>query len=92
MALSYSPFFVGEAPVVIGLGVLRVEPDGLGEVGNRLVVFALLPVGEAPVAIRLGIFRVQPDGLGVVGNRLVVFALLPVGKPRLQYAVGEISG
>ena len=39
---------VRRAPVTIGLGIFRVETNGLGEVGYVLVVVALLPVGEAP--------------------------------------------
>ena len=67
------------APAVIRPANFRIEPDGLGEVGDGLVVVPLVPVGHAPVAIRLGIFRVQPDGLGEVGDGLVVVALVPVG-------------
>ena len=67
---------VCKAPEGIRRGILRVQSDGLGEVGNRLVVFALVPEGDATLTIRLGILRAQPDGLGEVGNCLVVFAIV----------------
>ena len=47
---------IGDATVVIRHGQLRVQANGLSQVGDGLVLVALLVVGPAPVAIRLGIF------------------------------------
>jgi hypothetical protein len=38
-----------EAPVVEGLGIIRIEPDGLVVVLNGAVVLAAVGTGNAPV-------------------------------------------
>ena len=43
---------VGTAPTVIRHGKFRIEPDGLVEVGNRLVVVALVEIRDAPAVTR----------------------------------------
>ena len=63
---------IDQAAVVIGMAILGVEADGLIQVGQRLVVHALVIKGEAAVAERFGRFGVEADGRGVVGQRMVV--------------------
>ena len=76
MALSRVALLpVGPAAVAVGVGVFRVEPNGLGVVGDGLVVFALLAVGPAAIVIGVGVFWVEPNGLVVVGDGLVEVAL-----------------
>ena len=43
---------VRAAPVVVRLRILRVDPDGLGVVGDGLVVVALLTIGIASGSAR----------------------------------------
>ena len=67
--------FAGVAAVVVGGGVLGVEPDGLVVVGDRPVEVALGLTGEAAVVVGGGVLGVEPDGLVVVGDRPVEVAL-----------------
>ena len=55
---------------MVRLRKFRVEPDGLGAVGNRLVEVAFVAVGSAAALVRPGEFRVEPDGLSTVRNAL----------------------
>ena len=65
-------FAVDDAPVVVGVGVVGVEFDGLVVIGQGLVVAALVVVGDAPVDVGLGVVGVEFDGLVVVGQGFVV--------------------
>ena len=71
------------------LGTLGIEPNGLGEVGNRLVEFALFYIGIGSPPIGLGTLWSEPNGLGVVGNRLVEVTLLVIDSARPQYASAD---
>src|SRR5262249_83526 len=63
-------------------GVLRVESDGLGAVGNRPVVFPLLIPRQAAVVEGDDIRRVESDGLVEILDGLVPLLLLdPNGPP-----------
>jgi len=59
---------VRDAPVVVGLGVSGIEPDGLVQVGDAAVVVALVNVGNAPVEVGAGVAGIEPDSLVVVGK------------------------
>ena len=52
---------VGDAPVVVGHGEFRVEPQGLAVVGDGVVKVALGFVGTTPVVVGRGEFRVEPE-------------------------------
>jgi len=77
---------VGDAPVVVGIGIIRVERDGLGEVGDGAVNPTLPPVGDAPVVVGEGIIRVERDGFGVVVDGEVRIVR------RLKREVGALGG
>ena len=79
---------VGNAPLVVHLGVCRVEPDGFSVVGNCLFVVVLGSVGKAPVVIRFGIALVKSNGLSVFGNRLVVVAFFVGGQTAGENILG----
>src|SRR5262245_22072439 len=65
------------AQVVVGLGVLRVEFDGLLEAGDGAVVVLLVIAENGPQAdVDPGVLRVEYDGPSVVGDCLVQPALL----------------
>jgi hypothetical protein len=56
---------------------LRVESDGLGEVGDGSISITPGRIGLTTLTtsgVEMGLLRVESDGLGEVGNRLVVLA------------------
>ena len=80
IALSWLTLLaVGQATVVIRLGILRVEANGLGVVGDGLVERRPSYRRRCPGCSTPRLFRVEADGLGVVGDGLVELALLLVG-------------
>ena len=93
--------FIRDAAIFVGVGVLRVERDGLVFVGDGLVVQALGIIGEAAIIVDLGVLRVERDGLGVVGDGQIVQALgvidiaaIGVGIDRLRVerdSLGEVG-
>jgi hypothetical protein len=68
------------APVEIGLGIFRVEPDRLVVVGFGAAEVTLVIVGEAAAGISLSKFRIAPDRFVVFGDGAVVVALVIVGE------------
>ncbi len=60
-----------------------LQPDRLGEIGDRNVDLAHLHEGVTPVGVPAPIRRVQADRLGEVGNCGPVVALLDVGAATL---------
>ena len=84
-------FNVAAAAIVVRLEIFRIEPDGLGEVGNSLVVVAFRAVGTTPPEIHHGLSQVESDGLGVVGNGLVVVTLLAVGAASVVIRLGILG-
>jgi len=50
-------FAVSNTSIVIGKGVARVQLNGLGEIGERLIVHLLLEVVPAAVAVGFGLHR-----------------------------------
>ena len=90
IASSCSPLSLqGVAEVVVGQGVVGLEPDGLAVVGDRLVVLALALQGDAEVVVGLGEVGLQPDGLAVGGDRLVVLALALQGVAEVVVGTGR---
>ena len=79
MAIGVAPVVVGAAEVVPVIRIVRLELDGVDEVGDGLVVVALLAAGGAPAVPVGGVVRVEPDGAGKVGDGLAVLALAGVG-------------
>ena len=64
-----------KAAIPIGGGVLGVEPDSLGEVGDGLVVFSLFVPRGAAVAEKTADFGIESDRVAVVVDRLVELSL-----------------
>ena len=58
--------------LMICLGISRAEPNGLGVVGNGLVVLTREIVGNAPIAIPLDMSRGEPDCLVEIRDGLVL--------------------
>ena len=76
----------GSSPGAIGAGKLRVEPDGLVQIGERLFVLVLGRQVEAAAEEQLRLLRIDFQRLGVVGDGPVGIVLQPEGM-----AAGRIS-
>src|SRR5262249_59374667 len=84
------------APVK-GFGVLGIEPDYLGVIGDRRVVVVLIHVREAAVVERVGVLGVEPDCLRVFRNRavgvvLVVIVNAPANERRHRFGLPTFLG
>ena len=63
---------VGDATVVVGPAIIRIDPDRLGAIRNGRIVVPFALVSLTPMRKCLGVLRAELDGLAVVGNRAVV--------------------
>ena len=79
------------AQVVVGLGVLRVEFDGLPVAGDGLVQLALVRSAMPRLLWADGELRVEFDGLPVAGDGLVQLALATSALPRLSWAMANFG-
>src|SRR5262245_66261655 len=78
MARSLSPFFISIASVEKGHGVVGIQSDHLGVIGNGSVVVTFFRIGIAPVVKGHNVVGIQPNGLGVIGNGSVVLAFFRI--------------
>ena len=62
---------VGTTPLVVRLGILRVESNGLGVVCDGLVELTILRISIGPPTIDFGMSWIEPNGLREVRNRPV---------------------
>src|SRR5436309_3279688 len=60
----------GQAPVVVGVGRVRLDVQGLLVMLDRLGQLALLSEGDAPVAVGVGRVRLDVQGVLVMLDRL----------------------
>ena len=65
------------AEIHVGLGIVRLEAQGLLIAGHRLLQLSLLLQGDPQVVVRLGIVRLEAQGLPIAGHRLRQLPLLP---------------
>ena len=79
--LDLSHPLVRKPPVVIGIGVLCVEFDGLAIVCQRLPVLAHTVVGDPTDVVGTGMRGVEFDGHAIVCQCLLVLAHETVGVP-----------
>src|SRR5262249_17838094 len=70
----------GHSAVIIGLSIIGVEGECLGEVRNGAVIGALITIGTATVVVGSHIARVEGQGLGVVGDSTVRVPLPLIGR------------
>src|SRR5689334_23644731 len=82
---TFTSFFESHAEVVVGLGVVGLEPNGLPQLGDAGVVLPLLVKGETQIIVGLGVVGLEPNGLPVLGNGGVVLTL--GGKSETQVVV-----
>ena len=64
---------LGIAPVDVGVGVVRLQTDGLIKIGESTPVLLKISLGIAPVGVG-GVVRLQTDGLIKIGDGLLVLA------------------
>ena len=86
--VQVSFFRVDDASAIIGIGILRIEPYGLGVVVNGVVGLVLVVVYRTPAIVGIGMFRIEPYGLGVVLNGLVQLPFLTVGDGSAVVGIG----
>ena len=79
---------VGEATVVVGLGILGVDPDGFIVVLDCPLVLIHVGVGEATVVVGVGVLGVDPDGFIVVLDCPLVLAESAVGDTTVVVSIG----
>ena len=71
----------GLGPELGGDGVLRVEAERLGEVGDRPAVIADLVAGQPPPEPGVGVSRLASEGLVEVGDRPPIVVQFVIGLP-----------
>ena len=81
----------GNTEVAVGLGVLRVDFDGLLKAGDGFVHLALGRQRIAQVVPGLGELRVDFDGLLKAGDGLVQLALFRQRVPKLSWAMANFG-
>jgi hypothetical protein len=69
---------VHDATIDVGGSELRIEPDRLAEVGQRVTVVALRIVDDATIVVTAGQLRIQPQRLIVISHRMreVAFVII----------------
>ena len=71
----------------IGIGVSRIELDGLGIVRNGLIDVALFPIGAATIVVVLAL-RLDLERLAEIANRQVDLFFSAVGDAAVAVNVG----
>src|SRR5262249_43812467 len=79
------------AAVVVGVGVIGIEADGLVVVADRAIRLAAPAEQVAAVVVGLGIGAVSLDRLVVGGQPAVLVARMAVGEATIEIGVGEIA-
>ena len=79
----------GVAEVVVGLGVVGLEPERRAVLGDRLVQLPLIAQGNAEVVVGLGEVGLEADRLAVLGDRLVQLPLAAQGAAEVGVGRGE---
>src|SRR3954462_11454083 len=79
--------------VTLRTGILRVQLEGAGEVGNRGIVIFFLDLKFSPDRVRVRVVRLHLDHLAVIGERLGGLAGQPVslGAVPVILRVGRLS-
>jgi len=65
---------LGGAADDVGVGVLRIEGDGLVVVRDGAIQFALGLIGQAAKGVGGGVLRIEDDGLVVIGESAFALA------------------
>ena len=78
------------APVAVGFGKIRFQPDRFVMVGDGFLVKAKAVLGNAPVAVGFGKIRFQPDRFVMVGDGFLVKAKAVLGNAPVAVGFGKI--
>src|SRR5207302_4917194 len=78
------------AQVAVGVGVVRLNPDGLSKRGVGPCLFASSEPDDAEVIVRLGHIRIQFNSLLERGDGVRLLTLRPVGQTQLVPRGGVI--
>jgi hypothetical protein len=70
-----APGSEGEAEVDVGLGIVRLELQGLAVLDDRLLQPSLVGQGDAKVDVGPENVRLELQGLAVLGDRLLQLPL-----------------
>ncbi len=79
---------LGEAAVVVGLGVVGIEFDGASIVGDGAGEIALGEFGMAAIAVGFGEFRIEGNGASAVRDGAVGVALGSPGQTAVAISLG----
>src|SRR5439155_507196 len=69
--IAFSHHAQGEAQVVVGLGVVRLDAEGLAEMAHRLAQLALRAQDAAQAVVGRGEARVDGEGAAIMADRFV---------------------
>jgi len=79
---------VAPAASLVGPGVIGIEPDGLGVVGDGPLVVAQFLVGAPPADVDVGSLRVEFDDFVVVSDDLPIVVKFFVGILQIVKVAG----
>ena len=78
------------APVEQGIGIVRLEIDRIGKIGDRALVQALVGMGNAADVVGEFIVRPDADGAGGIGNGQIAQASRALAIGAVGIVLGEI--
>ena len=76
------------AALVVGAGVLRIEPDRLAQIGDGAVEVAVAAECDAAIVVDARVFGIEADRLVVVGDGGFAIALVVMGVAAVAEGVG----
>ena len=78
-AIEIVLLIIGVAALVVGGGVLRIEPDGFAQIGDGAIEIAAAAQRDAAIVIDAGVVRIEAHGLVVIRHGGVAVALVGIG-------------
>src|SRR5262249_32336736 len=83
---------LGDAAIVVGERMARIERDRHVEVADRAIEIELRLIGGAAVVVDIGVPGIEIDRGAIVADRLVVIALVEIFEPAIEIGDGERAG
>jgi len=81
----------GRAQVVVGIGFIRIERDGLQVLRHRVAQLALVSIRDPEVVVGLGEIGVQLDRLLALGHGVTVTALVIENPRQIAVHLGHVG-
>jgi len=69
---------IGETAIVVGKGIIWIEPDRLGIICKRLFEVTFTLVRNSSISVGKGIIWIESDRLVVICKRLVEFTMVEI--------------